>query len=364
MKNKTILAIGADMKNRSLLAKAGRICFSLDTGDLSDAGNYGSFKKKVLRLVKNEKARPGTIAYDLHPGYFSTKFAREFGADLKLKNMVPVQHHHAHIASVMYEYGLEGPVIGVSFDGTGYGTDGNIWGGEFLVVDKKGFTRAGHLKYRMMPGGDKAVLEPWRMVLSILGEKGAPFLKDVPRQEKELVLTMMSKGLNSPLTSSAGRLFDAAAALLGICVRAKHEAEGPIRLESMCKDDVEGHYGFEIEKENRCFVIDTDELFTGMTRDMRKEQDTGIIASKFHNSMCRLIVETVRKISKSTGIKDVALSGGVFQNRYLTPRIQKGLIGLNHKTFVNRSLPANDLNIALGQYFAVSGGHGDRGVRC
>ncbi len=356
MKNRTILAVGADMKNRVLLAKAGRIHSSPDTGDLSDAGNYGSFQKNVRCLIKNEKTLPGIIAYDLHPGYFSAKFAREIGADHGSKNMVPVQHHHAHIASVMHEYRLEWPVIGVSFDGTGYGTDGNIWGGEFLVVDKKGFKRAGHLKYRMMPGGDKAALEPWRMVLSILGEGGRSFLKGVPEREKELVLTMMSKNLNSPLTSSAGRLFDAAAALLGICVRAKYEAEGPVKLERLCAEDAHDAYEFGIKKEGDIFIVDTEGIFLGMARDMRKRADKSVIASRFHNSMSKAIVKTVKKISKGNGISQVALSGGVFQNRYLTARTLKGLMGLNYRTFMNRAVPVNDLNIAYGQYFAVSRG--------
>jgi hydrogenase maturation protein HypF len=355
MMNRTILALGADMKNRALFAKAGRIYFSPDTGDLSDAGNYGSFKKNVLCLIKNEKAIPGIIAYDLHPGYFSTKFAREFGSEHRSKNMVPVQHHHAHIASVMHEYRLEGPVIGVSFDGTGYGPDGNMWGGEFLIVDEKGFKRAGHLKYRMMPGGDKVVFEPWRMVLSILGEGGMSFLKGVPEREKELVLTMMSKNLNSPLTSSAGRLFDAAAALLGICVRAKYEAEGPIKLEGLCREDVEDAYEFGIKKEGDIFIVDTEGLFLGMVRDIRKKTDKGVIASRFHNSMSRVVVRTVKKVSKENGINQVALSGGVFQNRYLTARTLKGLIGLNYRAFMNRSIPVNDLNIALGQYYVSCG---------
>jgi len=349
--SKTILALGADIKNRFLLAEGKSFKAGPEMGDLGDAENYERFRRQVRKAAG--KVSPGVIACDLHPAYFSTRFAKELSILDTRYSILPVQHHHAHIASVMEEYSLKGPVIGVSFDGTGYGTDGNIWGGEFLLVDKKGFKRLAHLKYRMMPGGDKAVSEPWRMVLSVLGPGGAKMVKGVSRKQKGLVLEMMSKEINSPLTSSAGRLFDAAAALLWICTHASRESEGPIKLEAMCDKKEEGSYPFDISRENGMCVIGTDGLFRGMVRDMGRGKSKKIIAARFHNSMGNIIVEVVKKLSKKTGVRDIALSGGVFQNGYLKERALRDLIGAGYQTFINRSNPVNDLNIAMGQYFVA-----------
>ena len=338
---KTILAVGADMKNRFLLAKGRNLRFGPDIGDLSDASNYEFFKKEIQRATKNIK--PDIVTCDLHPGYFSTKFVKE-------NSLKPVQHHHAHIASVLEEHNLKKPVIGVAFDGTGLGTDGNIWGGEFLMVDKKGFKRLAHFKYMKMPGGDKVVSEPWRMVLSILGKKGIPFIKSIKREDKELILSICAKNINSPLTSSAGRLFDVAAALLGICQKASYEAEGPIKLEAMCKDGVEEGYEFGISKEDGQYIIDTEPLFLGIVKDMKKRKDKSIIATKFHNSIVWIILKTVKKLSKDTGIKDIALSGGVFQNRFLRTKAKRTLVSSKFNVFINDKTPVNDFNISLGQF--------------
>ncbi|MGB2600692.1 MAG: hypothetical protein WBD00_02040 [Candidatus Omnitrophota bacterium] len=355
MKKKTILALGADIKNRALLAKGDDFYYGTDTGDLGDAGNYESFRKGILRLLKEVKTSPDVIAYDLHPGYFSTRFAKEYSVSFSSPDMRAIQHHHAHIASVMQEHGLKGPVIGVSFDGTGFGTDSNMWGGEFLVVDKSGFKRAAHLKYWRMPGGDKVVLEPWRMVLSVMGKKGAALLKGVPGEDKELVLGMLSKGVNSPLTSSAGRLFDAAAALLGACKYASYEAEGPIKLEAMCRQDVKDTYKFSIQKRDEVYEIDTEELFLEMASDIKQKKDKEVIATKFHNTMVDIIVKTVKKLSKLKEINDIALSGGVFQNKYLREKVIKKLDRAGFNVFINSSSPVTDLNIALGQYYVSCG---------
>ena len=231
------MCFGADIKSRFLIAGKDALSFSPALGDLREAKNYKIFKEELNKAIRNNK--PNVICYDLHPGYFSHQLAKDYIKELKPKRHVPVQHHHAHIASVMFEHGLRGPVIGVSFDGAGFGLDKNIWGGEFLYVDKKGFRRLGHLKYQKMPGADKVIYQPWRMVLSILKEKGLPFLKDIKKEDKKLILKMIDKGINSPLTSSAGRLFDAAAALVGVCKFAKFEAEGPIKLEKLCNKGID-----------------------------------------------------------------------------------------------------------------------------
>ncbi|NQT32653.1 MAG: carbamoyltransferase HypF, partial [Candidatus Omnitrophica bacterium] len=313
MKTKeTILAIGADLKSRFLFGKEGSLHPGPDIGDLSDVSNYERFKIETELLARDVGASPKVVVCDLHPAYFSTKFAKDgqswFARDYKL---VQIQHHHAHIASVMQEYALKGPVIGVSFDGTGYGTDGNIWGGEFLIVNREGFTRSAHFKYRMMPGGDRVVSEPWRMAVSVLGEEACSAITKVSGKDKDLVLAMMSKNINVPLTSSAGRLFDAAAALIGVCEYASHEAEGPIKLEAICEEDVEENYGYETVNNGTCDIIDVKITFKKMLEDIKKGRKKSVIAAMFHNTICEIIVKTVKKLSEQRGIKDVALSGGV-----------------------------------------------------
>ena len=352
MWNKTILALGADIKNRFLLAKGGSFRSGRDLGDLSEAENFELFKREVRKAVK--KIKPDIIACDLHPNYFSTSFAKELASELSGANFQLIQHHHAHIASVMQEHNLKGPVLGVSFDGTGYGQDGNSWGGEFLLVERHGFKRIAHLKYRMMPGGDKVTREPWRMALSILGKRAVSFMREVDRKDKQTILFMMAKNINSPLTSSAGRLFDAAAALLGICVFASYEAEGPIKLEAMCDGKVEGHYKFSVFKKGSNLVIDTDEIFSGMLKDLKKGKNKCLIATRFHNSMAEIVVGTVKKLSGPFGIKDIALSGGVFQNNFLKHKVMKELSNSGFNVFTNVATPVNDLNISVGQYY-VSG---------
>lgn len=344
--SKTILALGADVKNRFLLAKGNAFHFGPDIGDLSEAKNFSRFKKEIAKITK--RARPNIIAYDLHPNYFSSLFAKESWHNVSL---VVVQHHHAHIASVIQEHNLNRPVIGVSFDGTGYGPDGNLWGGEFLLVTKARFRRLAYLKYRMLPGGDRVVYEPWRIVLSILGERASRFLNKVSKGGQNIVLRMLACEINSPRSSSAGRLFDAAAALLGICTYASSEAEGPMKLEALCDKTVNDSYKFVINQENGCRIIDTDGLFLGMLADLKKKKEKGIIASKFHNSMARIIVEMSKKISKSCGINDIVLSGGVFQNRFLKTRTVTQLSDAGFNVFTNIKTPVNDYNISLGQYY-------------
>lgn len=355
MWNETVFATGADIKNKFLLAKGKNLYFGPEIGDLSQVTNYQRFKKEITKLIKSIKTNPGLVVCDLHPAYFSTRFAKESSSLFAQGyELIQVQHHHAHIASVLTESGIKKPVIGVAFDGTGFGSDGNMWGGEFLLVDGAGFRRLGHLKYRMMPGGDKVVWEPWRMVLSIMGEKGASFLPKVKNRDKELILSMMSTNINTPLSSSAGRFFDAAAALLGITVYASYEAEGPIKLEAMVDKSVTESYEFKTVKENGCYIIDVKPVFEGLIRDLKREKEKNILAAKFHNSMVEIILATVKRLAKDTGIKDIVLSGGVFQNKFLKTKATEKLISMGFKVFTNEKSPVNDFNISLGQYY-VSG---------
>ncbi|MBN2120621.1 MAG: carbamoyltransferase HypF [Candidatus Omnitrophica bacterium] len=348
MRNKTILALGSDIKNRFLVAKGKTFCFGPDIGDLADPKNYARLKKEVRKVIK--KFKPDIIAHDLHPAYFSTRFARELALRLPGARLLGVQHHHAHIASVLFEKRLNKPVIGVSFDGTGFGSDGNIWGGEFLLVYKGTFKRIGYLKYQKMPGGDKVVFEPWRMILAILGEEGKGFIKGVQKNDKDLVLKMIKKNINCPESSSAGRLFDATAALLGICTKPSFEAEGPINLEKLCKKSIKQRYGYAVREEKGCSIIDTSSLFRDMVKDIKKGTPLNSISTKFHNSMVDIIIDTVKKSSQKLKTDDIVLSGGVFGNNFLKSEVIKKLSLANFNVFTNSATPVNDFNIAIGQY--------------
>lgn len=353
MNRATVLCVGADIKNKFLIANGTKLHCGPEIGDLSDARNYERFKRAIERHFKITLAKPVMIACDLHPDYFSTKLANALSRDLAMQ-CIGVQHHHAHIASVLYEHGLRKPVIGVSFDGTGFGTDAKIWGGEFLLVEKKSFRRLAHLKYLRMPGAQKVVRQPWRMALSVLGEKAIPFLKSIKKEDKEIVLSMMSKDINSPWTSSAGRLFDAAAALMGVCENASYEAQGPVKLEGLCDDSIRGRYDFDMSCCNGSYVVDAQGAFSGILKDLKKGKSLSEISTKFHNSVVEMIVATVKKLSDDTGLRDVALSGGVFQNKFLKAQTMKKCESCGLNVFTNERMPVNDFNIAWGQ-FHVSG---------
>lgn len=350
---KTVLALGADLKNRFLLARGEKLRFGPKIGDLGEARNFERFRKEIRKAVRKHK--PDIIACDMHPAYFSSKVARESDLRPGFYNLRPVQHHHAHIASVLAEYNIKEPVIGVSFDGTGFGTDGRLWGGDFLMVKGRKFRRLAHFKYIKMPGGEKCVKEPWRMALAIAGKKAVPFLRGISAKEKELVLSMCEKSINSPLTSSVGRLFDAAAAILGVCRYASFEAEGPIKLEAICKSNIDETYSATISKRDGMYIIDPTSLFAGMMADLKKKKDKSVIAAKFHNSVANIIVKVTKKLSRENHIKIIALSGGVFQNKFLTAKVIEKLRRLKLSVFINNKTSVNDFNIALGQYYVSCG---------
>lgn len=345
-----ILALGADIKNRFCLGMGDKMFFGPVLGDLNLAENDRRFKASVKALLKKNKVRPVQIAHDLHPGYFSTRFAHELFISYPRAQMKAIQHHHAHLASVLWEHDLRRPVLGVSMDGTGYGLDGQIWGGEFFLLDRGRFERLAHLKYFKMPGGEQAVKEPWRMVLSILGPKARGFLQDIPEKKQTIILEMLRKNVNCPQTSSAGRLFDAASALLGICREARYEAQGPIALEALCEPGIRETFEFGSYSQSGITIIDPTPIFSGMARDMRRKRTSQAMATKFHNSISGLTVKTVLALSRKTGIKDVVLSGGVFQNRFLLKCVLWDFSRTSLGVYRNEKLPVNDLNISIGQY--------------
>jgi len=363
-----LLAAGADLKNSFLIARGRRLCAGPQLTDLAEPRVYLKYKTGIRSCLG--RSRPAVVACDLHPAYFSTRFVQEawpckarfarHGVKPRCGNVairgaspriIGVQHHHAHIASVIWEHNLVPPVLGVSFDGTGYGTDGRIWGGEFLLVGRRGFRRLAYFAYQKMPGGERVVVEPWRMALSVLGEAAAPFLKKVPRRELRFVSAMLKSDIPMPLTSSAGRLFDAAAALLAVCVKASHEAQGPIALERLCRKGVAASYAHRTRRQDGVLIIDPRPVFLGMCADMKKGVPKAVISAKFHNAMADIVVATLRRLARQTGLRKVALSGGVFQNRYLASRVKEKLEDLKFSVFTNTRLPVNDGNIAWGQYY-------------
>jgi hydrogenase maturation protein HypF len=348
-----ILACGADLKGAFAFAK-GRDAYLFDGfGDLSELDNLTRYTKAVKAAQAKLKIEPQIVACDLHPGYFSTQFAEKNGdrhlfsastADRK-KVAVPifkVQHHEAHIASAMADNHITGKVLGVAFDGTGYGLDGNIWGGEFFAGTAKSFKRIAHLDYIPMPGGEACVREPWRMAASYLYSIfGADFLKlkidfvkGIDKNDWAVLRGMIDKRINSPLTSSMGRLFDTAGSMILNKREAKFEAQLPIELERIAAKNIDDSYGSSGAT-----------IIRGIVRDIEKRVDVSIISSKFHNSIARMILSVANKAK----IKKVVLSGGVFQNSYLKDRAMKLLSENDFKVYAHSNVETNDSGIPLGQ---------------
>jgi len=347
--NKAIIALGADIKNRVAAGRGTELYAGEDIQDLAVRDNFKRFVKNVDGIVR-KTGKPGIAAFDMHPLYFSSIYAKEkFGG--RGTELFPVQHHHAHIASVMFEHKITAGIIAVAFDGTGYGTDGNIWGGEFFWAKGGQFVRAAHLKYMKMPGGDKVVSEPWRMVYGILGRKAEGLLRKVPARDKDIVLQMLEKSINCPLSSGAGRIFDAAAALLGLVLHAKFEAEGPIMLEKVSKDKTRDTYEYAVKNDGEIDILDVLPVFTGIIRDMKKGKEVSFIGSKFHNTIVNMIVKEVRRLAGKLKTRNAVLSGGVFQNTLIMDGVMKGLEDAGLKVYTNNLIPVNDLNIAYGQYY-------------
>ncbi len=354
-----VLACGAEMKGSFCLTRDNHAFVSQHIGDMENVETLEHFENTVEIYEKLFRIKPTIIAHDLHPDYFSTRYAQQrAGADPSLK-LFPVQHHHAHIASCMAENGIKDPVIGVALDGTGYGTDGHIWGGEILLVSYKSFERLAHLEYVPLPGGDAATKKPVRVAAAylyhLLGESGlqrSGLPTRMGPEELSLLKQQMDAKLNSPLTSSCGRLFDAVASLLRIKDSINYEAQAAIELE-MCATDFEGsdnsRYPFEIGEESGLKIIRLGALFDAILRDINNGQSSPEIAYRFHDSLATSIAGLCGSLSGKTGIKKVALSGGVFQNRLMFRLILKALQENGLDVFAHKQVPSNDGGIALGQ---------------
>lgn len=352
--SRSVLATGGELKAVVCLARGTQACLSRHLGDLKSAATLATFPESITSLEASSGIIPEVIAHDLHPDYHSTVFAATLSGVTKLA----VQHHHAHLASCMAENRLEGEVIGVIFDGAGYGADGSIWGGEFLTGGYASFVRAGHLRQMSMPGGDAAAREPYRMALALLYqlyganlfEQQLACLQDVSPSQRKLFLQMLQKGINCPLTSSCGRLFDAVAALLGIRSSMSYEGQAAIELEGAAeRGNAHDPYPFRIDVCSGVFILDWLPLLESIVAELTTGCSAADIAATFHHSLAVASAAVCREIRASSGHERIVLSGGVFQNRLLSEELVTLLEKDGFRVYTHRLVPPNDGGLALGQ---------------
>jgi hydrogenase maturation protein HypF len=347
-----VLACGAELKHTFCLAKDRRAFVSHHIGDLENYETFRSFTEGVEHLRRLFAVDPRVVAHDLHPEYLSTKYALELdGVEL-----VGVQHHHAHVAACLADNGEPGPVIGVAFDGLGFGADGTIWGGELLVADLEGFRRAGHLEPVPMPGGAAAIREPWRMAAAWLD---AAFAGGVPerlevaarnRDHWERVVALGRSGTASPSTSSAGRLFDAVSAILGVRDAVNYEGQAAVELEQLADPAERSAYPARVEPAGGGPLrLRGTDLVRAVVEDLDAGVSAPLVAARFHNGLAGSTVAACQALREDTGLGTVALSGGVFQNLLLLERVVVGLEGHGFRVLVHSRVPPNDAGISLGQ---------------
>jgi len=346
-----ILATGAELKTCFCIGKNNKAILSQHIGDLKNPETVENYYQTIKRFKELFNFKPTLIVHDLHPDYTSSRFAQASGLPT-----MEVQHHHAHIASCLAENGFNDNVIGFSFDGTGMGDDGNIWGGEVLTCSLVSYERTFHLKYLHLPGGDAAVREPWRIAVSALyasfGENfltfPLPFLKKLDNSKIDVILRMIGENINTPTTSSMGRLFDAAAALLGLCSYSSFDAEGPMRMEGLIKKTTDNFYK-DFYPVIIAESIDPSPILRGMVDDILKGLPAEKISLRFHNSIIQMTAEAAEIIRRMTGLNTCALSGGVFMNAYLLSGCRKLLESKEFYVLTQSKVPSNDGGIALGQ---------------
>jgi hydrogenase maturation protein HypF len=362
-----LLAVGGHLKNVFTLAKGGLAYQSQHLGDLENTTSLDFFREALAHLMRTFAIEPEAVVHDLHPGYLSTSWAKEWAAERGLP-LIAVQHHHAHIAACMAEHSLSGPVIGLSLDGTGYGADGRIWGGEVLICaldgpDPAGFDRFAHLDYVPMPGGEAAIREPWRMALGALHAAGLDVespemlaLLGAKTQDVRLLRRMIDRGVNTPLTSSCGRLFDAVAAVvLGRSV-VDYEAQAAIELEGLAVDEpdaVASGYPFEMiegDWQTRTPLrIGAGPLWRGLLEELRTGAARSQIAARFHAGVAAAFIRAAVSARAAAGIQQVALSGGCMHNRRLGRLLRSGLEAEGFRVFQHRQVSPGDGGLSYGQ---------------
>jgi hydrogenase maturation protein HypF len=357
IKVRQMLAVGAELKNTFCLTRDQYAFLSQHIGDLENYETLRFFEQMVGQLARTFRVEPEIVAHDMHPGYLTTRWAESQVSDLG-EQILAVQHHHAHIAACMAENGLTGerPVIGVAFDGTGYGVDGAIWGGEFLVADYASFRRAAHLKYIPLPGGDAAIRRPYRIALAHLWAAGVPWEEDLPpvatapSTERTVLAQQLERGLNTVPTSSVGRLFDAVSALAGVRQEINYEAQAAIELEMMVEGEKGEAYPFEFDTG----MINPGPCIRAVASDVSAGTPAGVIATRFHNGLAQILCDVCVRLRQETGLNEIALSGGVFQNVTLLERATRLLQEAGFTIYTHRLVPPNDACISLGQAISAS----------
>jgi hydrogenase maturation protein HypF len=350
-----MLAVGAHLKNAVAVAVHSDVFISQHIGDLETIQAFNALHRVSEDLIRLFEIKPAAVACDAHPDYLSTRHAAGTGLPV-----IQVQHHYAHILSCMAENEIEAPVLGVSWDGTGYGLDQTIWGGEFLRVTDSGFQRVAHLRQFTLPGGERAIKEPRRASIGLLFEMWGngwldrddllPVRSFEPRERKLLAKVLLSR-INAPPTSSAGRLFDAVAALLGVRLDTRFEGQAAMELEWAIEGlQSDESYPFRIEPKEGILVIDWQPLIEALLSDLAAGAPRKVMAARFHNTLVEMIVTAAERI----GERRVALSGGCFQNRYLTERTVRRLTDAGFSPYWHQRVPPNDGGIALGQILAAS----------
>lgn len=360
----SVLACGGELKSTFCISRGDEFFISHHIGDLENTETMRSFEEGIKHFKQIFHINYEIIAYDMHPEYLATKYALEAG----IAKLMPVQHHHAHIASCAAENNLNGDIIGVAFDGTGYGEDGHLWGGEFFSGNYTNYKREGHLKYVAMPGGEKAIREPWRMALSYLysysSDEGLDlssdlifgtkleefdFLREVDSEKTSMIIQMLEKKINSPLTSSIGRLFDAVSALIGVRSTISYEGQAAIDLEHIADKECIEQYGYNLSAKNEGFIVCVKSIFEGIIKDILIGTPKGIISAKFHETVASIILDGCSVIRDKTALARVALSGGVFQNLTLLEKSLTKLKKGGFEVFIHSKVPTNDGGISFGQ---------------
>ena len=347
-----LIATGAELLNTFTVGRANKAIISQHIGDLKNAETLAFFEEGLARYKDLFRVNPTHIICDKHPDYLSSQFARS--SELPI---MEVQHHHAHIASCMCEHLLDEQVIGIVFDGTGLGDDGNIWGAEFMLADLEKYERIAHFDYIALPGGDQVTKQPWRTALSVLYQVyGAdlwdldiPFIKRLDVAKANFICQMIDKKINSPLSSGMGRLFDAVSALCGLTLNSAFHAEAPMRLEDAIQQGEKGFYPYAISES-----IGIGSIIKALITDLKNGVAVGIIAARFHNTLVKISVEQCVQIREKYNTNKVVLSGGSFQNKYLSEHLIKELKHKNFKVYNHQNIPSNDGGISLGQIAIAS----------
>lgn len=355
---KKILALGADGKSGFSVISEKGFYYDAMGRDLGDIENFDNFRRRIKEYLKDNGICPDYIACDAHPDYYSTQLAREFIDENKSAELFKVQHHFAHCVSCIFDNNIDEKVIGVAFDGAGYGADGNLWGGEFFICDRSAFRRLKHLKYMPQPGGDLPSREGWRMAITYLLEAygmdfeklDLPLLRKVGKKKIDIVRQMIEKDVNSPLTSSAGRLFDAVSSIIDVCDVSTFEGEAASLLEKEICGSVSGYYSYAINDEE----IDVLEMIREIAADFKNSIEKSIISAKFHNTVGEIIFDVSNKISDFSGADKVVVSGGCFQNKYLTDYITKKFSDSKLKLFTHHKYLPTDISLSVGQAIAAA----------